>query len=425
MKAVISNRIFMEANDSLRAEIEKKLTYKVPGKMPMDPPIVVRNLKSIKGGLISIPVGALDLVPEEYDIVDKRMKHIAEFPEPLVSLRDDQLEVYNEVTDNCIINAKPGWGKTFTALFIAKKLGQKTLIVVHNTNLRNQWKKEVEKVFGFVPGIIGSGEFDMSTPIVVGNTQTLYNNTEVIKKAFGTIILDECHHVPANSFSKLLDENCARFKIGLSGTLKRKDGKHVYFTDYFSKEIHKPINDNVMTPKVHLHKSGFKFMDGGKPWANRVNDLEYNLEYQKYIAMLAAMYAKLGHKVLVVSARTELLKNVAELIGETAIAITGEIPINDRPKYENMLFDNKNVLCGTLSIYKEGISINCLSAIILATPVNNDPLLEQLAGRVNRPHPNKLDPVIVDIGLEGKTAQRQGRVRFAFYSSMGWKTKQY
>mgnify|MGYP001228285836 CR=1 FL=1 len=426
MKAVLSNRIFLEVSPKLKQEIDKELTYKIPGRMPMDPPVFVKHMKRIRNGLVSIPIGALHLVPSEYEIIDKRVLNQWDFPDTKIDLRPGQVEVYDLVEDNCIINAKPGWGKTFTALHIAKKLGQKTLVIVHTTNLRNQWKTETEKLFGIVPGIIGGGIFDLKGPIVIGNTQSLYNKIPEISKAFGTVILDECHHIPANSFSKILDQNHARYKIGLSGTIKRKDGRHVYFTDYFSKEVHKPINDTVMIPEVHIHYPDFVFPDGNIPWATRVNTLEYDPKYQEYLAALAKYYNSLGHKVLLVAGRTELLVNVAELIGDKAICITGAtVKIEDRAGLEARIWEDIDTLCGAMSIYKEGISINPLSCLIQGTPINNEPMLEQLSGRINRPHKGKPKTVLVDINLVGKTAKRQAAERMGFYIKQGWKITRY
>ena len=99
-------------------------------------------------------------------------------------MRKSQQDVYDEIDDNVIINAWVSWGKTFTGLAIAAKLGQKTLVVTHTVALRNQWAKEVEKVFGISASIIGSGNWDVSGPIVVGNTQTLYRNLDKITKSF-------------------------------------------------------------------------------------------------------------------------------------------------------------------------------------------------------------------------------------------------
>ena len=302
MKAVISNRIYLEVTNEYKDFLSKELTYTIPSYNPTDPPMVIKNMVRVRSNLVSIPVGRVDLIPEDYEIIDKRVNIPAEFPEFKFDLRESQKEVFDSIEDNAIINAWVSWGKTFTGLAIAGKLGQKTLVVTHTVPLRNQWAKEVEKVYGIKPSIIGSGSFDTSGVVVVGNTQTLYRNIERVQRLFGTVILDEMHHVSSPTFSKIIDTSYARYKIGLSGTIERKDGKHVVFRDYFGSQVYKPPKENFMTPKVHVVKSEVRFMDNARvPWANRVTNLTNNEEYQHTISLLAAAYAARGHKVLVVS----------------------------------------------------------------------------------------------------------------------------
>lgn len=426
MKAVISNRIFLEVTPEYKEHLIKELTYTIPAQNPNDPPQVIKNMSRIRENLVSIPVGRIDLIPEDYEIVDKRLEVLEDFPEFKYTLRPSQQAVFDELEDNCIINAWVSWGKTFTGLAIAGKLGQKTLIVTHTVALRNQWAKEVEKVYGIIPGIIGSGSFDTSSCIVVGNTQTLYRNIDRIRKEFGTIILDEMHHVSSPTFSKIIDASHARYKIGLSGTIERKDGKHVVFRDYFGQKIFKPPAENFMVPSIDIVKSDVRFLDGARmPWANRVNVLVNNDEYRHLVAMLAAAYAAKGHKVLVVSDRVQFLKHCAELVGSKSICVTGEVPHEEREKLiDEVKYGDKNVLFGTQSIFSEGISVNNLSCLILGTPINNEPLLTQLVGRVIRDHKDKKPPIVVDIHLKGNTARKQASNRMGFYIKQGWKIRQ-
>ena len=421
MKAVIANRIVMQADSDLHRSIDKELTYVIPSHNPLDPPQVISNMGIVSKHLISMPVGRFDLIPKNYEIVDKRIKIPVEFPEFKYELRRSQQDVYDIIEDNCIINAWVSWGKTFTGLAIAGKLGQKTLIVTHTVPLRNQWVKEVEKVYGITSGIIGSGKWDIDQPIVVGNTQTLYRNISKIQKEFGTIILDEMHHVSSPTFSRIIDTSYARYKIGLSGTIERKDGKHVVFRDYFGSNVLKPPKENYMIPKIHIVTSGIRFMDGSNiPWANKVTNLANNDEYKHTVSMLAAAYAARGHKVLVVSDRVHFLKNCAELTGEKAICLTGEVSHEDRETLINKMFTNeKNVMYGTQAIFSEGISIDNLSCLILGTPINNEPLLTQLIGRVIRKREGKINPVVVDIHLKGNTAKRQASNRVGYYMKQG------
>ena len=425
MKAVISHRIYMDCGADLQEKIDRELTYSIPTHNPLDPPQIIKNMGIIRKGLISLPIGRTDLIPAHYEIVDKRVNKPVDFPEFKFELRPSQKKVYDEIEDNSIINAWVSWGKTFTGLAIAGKLGQQTLVITHTVPLRNQWAKEVKKVYGFEPGIIGSGRFEIDAPIVIGNTQTLYRNIEKIRKEFGTIILDEMHHVSSPTFSKLLDTNYCRYKIGLSGTIERKDGKHVVFRDYFGNTLFKPPKENYMTPTVHIVPSEIRFMDGAKiPWANRVTKLATDEEYQHTISMLAAAYAARGHKVLVVSDRVSFLKRCAELTGDKAICVTGEVSHEDRETLvDEILYGDKEVLYGTQAIFSEGISVDTLSCLILGTPVNNEPLLTQLVGRVIRKKEGKIDPVIIDIHLKGNTARKQASNRVGFYMKQGWNMK--
>ena len=422
MKAVVSNRIYMDIDPQAFNALDKALTYKIDSYRSDVAPTMIKNVRKIRNGLVSIPVGRFDLIPEGYEIKDKRVLLPVDFPEFGFDLRESQQDVYDAIEDNAIINAFVSWGKTFTALAVAAKLGQKTLVVTHTVSLRTQWEKEIRKVFGIEPGIIGSGKYDISPPIVVGNIQTLYKLRGKIEKEFGTIIIDECHHIPANTFSKLVDASYARYKIGLSGTVQRKDGKHVIMPDYFGHTKFTPPKENYMEPTIEVIQTKIRFMDGAKiPWANRINDLVRQEEYGKLICFLAAAYRKQGHKVLLLSDRVYFLKRVKETLGEHCELITGEVPLAEREKkIERVQSGKVDILLGTQSIFSEGISVNPLSCLILATPVSNTPLLTQLVGRVIREYPGKIDPVVVDINLKGKTAEKQAKLRLGHYLQQGY-----
>ena len=84
---------------------------------------------------------------------------------------------------------------------------------------------------------------------------------------------------------------------------------------------------------------------------------------------------------------------------------------------------DKKILFGTQSIFSEGISLNDLSCLVLGTPVNNEPLLTQLVGRVIRDKEGKEKPVVVDIHLKGKTATRQANARMGYYLKQDYEVK--
>ena len=421
MKAVLSNRIYLSVNKEQTNELERELTYTIAPRIPSDPPIVFKTFRYVREGLVSLPMGREDLIPSDYEVVDKRVVNEIEHPEFKFDLRPSQKRVYDEVEDNSIINAWVSWGKTFTGLAIAGKLGQKTLVVTHTTNLRNQWEKEVKKCFGYTAGRIGSGMFNIDAPIVCGNIQTLYRRMDDIKKEFGTLILDEMHHVSSPTFTRIVDEMPCRYKIGLTGTLERKDGRHVVFRDYFGDNVMKPPKENYLVPKIDILKTEIRFLDGSyTPWAERINHLTMDAEYVHGVAATAARYAAEGHKVLVVSDRVKFLKSCAALVGDKAVSITGDMDFAERERTMQKIKNEKQILFGTQSIFSEGISINELSCLVLGTPVNNDPLLTQLIGRIIRKVDGKKQPVVVDFNLKGKTAARQASARMGYYIKQGY-----
>lgn len=304
------------------------------------------------------------------------------------------------------------------------KLGLKTLIVTHTLFLRNQWETEIKKTLGITPGVIGSGKFDIDSPIVVSNIQTLTKYTSEVSTVFGTLIVDECHHCPATVFSNVVDKSKATYKIGLSGTLKRKDGKHVLLPDYFGTKIFKPARTNMMMPNIYRIPTAIPFSDNAEiPWAHRVNDLLSRADFQNMILSAAVAQAEKGHKVLIVSDRVFFLEYCNEILEDQSILITGSVKENREEILREIRQPHKSFVWATTSIFSEGISESALSSLILTTPMNNDSLLEQLIGRIVRVQEGKKTPEVLDFLLQGSTAKRQAAGRLRLYINRGYTVK--
>lgn len=427
MKAIISNKIYMTVEPSMHRQLEKELTYKIPSYSDPDKPTIIKNLKvinyNIAGGkmLVAFPVGRMDLIPKNFEVVDKRaLSPIPDFPEFKFNLRPSQQEILEDMSDNCIINAKVGFGKTFTGLAIASKLKQKTLVVVHTVALRNQWEQEVMKTLGIKPGIIGSGKYNVDSPVVIANIQSLVKHVSALSREFGLVILDEMHHVSSPTFTKVIDGLFCRFKVGLSGTIERKDQKHVVFKDYFGSKLYKPEKENTVQPIVHVIDCGISFSDGqSASWAEKVSVLTESPIYRDLIVALADSYSSDGHKVLAVCDRVDFLRYCDETSKHPSGLLIGET--KDRDKVINgVLNQDISQVWGIQSMVSEGLSINPLSCLILGTPLNNMPLLEQLIGRIIRESEGKVQPVIVDIKLHGNTVSRQFNNRLGHYMKEGY-----
>ena len=238
------------------------------------------------------------------------------------------------------------------------------------------------------------------------------------------VLVSNCHHVAASTFSSVIDKCKSKYKIGLSGTLIRKDGKHVFFNDYFGFDTFRPEKENCMIPRVVVVESQVH-LKAGVHWSNRVTELEvYNETYKHMVVDLATNAAAKGYKVLVVASRVEFLRWAAENTPRSDCITGGIKSIEERTAILNKVAtDEIDILYGTMSIFSEGISQNNLSCIILATPINNESLLTQLIGRIVREVEGKKQPLIIDINLKGPSTKSQSNARLSHYLKAGYQVQ--
>lgn len=288
------------------------------------------------------------------------------------------------------------------------------------------WIAEIKEHFGFDPGVIGGGKYiRQEAPIVVGNIQTVHKFISKHSRDFGMIIIDECHHCSADTFSKVLNISTASIKLGLSGTTKRKDGKHILFNDFFTSRRFIGKDENRMTPNIWTFESDVELSSNSMiPWGVKMNDLVASNVYYLECLFLIESMRKLGHKVLFLSDRTAFLERLFESFDDSKVQlITGTInsSTEERDNIKDLIYAGEcNLLFGTQSIFSEGVSFNPLSCVILGTPISNESLLEQIIGRIMRQFEGKPTPIAIDILLKGNTAKRQSYTRKAVYTRESW-----
>jgi superfamily II DNA or RNA helicase len=428
-RVILTDKAYFTATDTEKERIKTLLRYTIPASRQGAIPEVVVNYTFYPKNVVGIPIErVVDILGTEgYEFDDRRTTTEVEFPEFKFTLRPSQQDIVDNVEGSCIVNAAPSFGKSFTGLAMIGKLGLKALVVVHTTALRDHWVKEVEKVYGFVPSVYGSGRKETDKPITVGNIQSLQKMTKEELDLFGTIVLDECHHSPASTFTNILSKAKAKNKIGLSGTLWRKDGKHVLFTDYFGHKVVSPPDENFLIPTIYRVKTPFRLPDE-EQFTNKVTLLLADEDYIKYVTMLAFARVKQGHQVLIIADRVEFLQRIHENLGEMSCILIGDTAKDATEKREEiirqLLAHEKQVLVGSRQIMSEGISINTLSSLILASPINNKSLLKQVIGRVIRIHEGKLQPEVFDLMLQDGMGRNQARARAEDYIEYGYPTRE-
>jgi superfamily II DNA or RNA helicase/very-short-patch-repair endonuclease len=133
--------------------------------------------------------------------------------------------------DTGVLAATTAFGKTVVAAWLIAQRGVNTLVLVHRRQLLDQW---IERLSTFLDipaksiGHIGGGRSRPTGKVDVGIIQSLVRKGVVsdIVSDYGHMIIDECHHLSAHSFEQVARQAKARFVLGLSATVARKDGHH-------------------------------------------------------------------------------------------------------------------------------------------------------------------------------------------------------
>jgi len=320
-----------------------------------------------------------------------------------------------------LLQAKPGWGKTFAACNLIARNNTKTLILVHTVLLFEQWVKELSiQLPNIEIGKIGSGFF-VIRDVTIAIYKTAYNNLDKLKNEFSTVIVDESHKCPADMFSTVVNNINAKIKIAVTATPRRKDGKHIYLNDFFSTfKVVAEDSRSLAIPAVTVKRTDFKFAvkDPKRDWARAMNTLCSNTDYQQLIAQTAIGYIKQNRCPLIIGERVQMLKDLQVLIPDS-ICVIGE---SDKAIRERALegLGTKYKAILTTKLFDEGISCHRLDTLFFTCPSNNPVQWEQRIGRIERLHKDKQFPLIVDFWLSGGIVARQQTNRMLWYIDRGY-----
>ncbi len=148
-----------------------------------------------------------------------------------VNLRDYQSEALDKWVSNKyrgIIALPTGSGKTIVGLAAFSKLGRWTLVVAFTKEQVKQWREHFIKNTSLSPSDVGVfyGEEKIIAPITITTYQTAFRYINQLSPYFPMIIVDECHHLPADKFRVIAMRSFAPYRLGLSATPFREDGRH-------------------------------------------------------------------------------------------------------------------------------------------------------------------------------------------------------
>ena len=121
-----------------------------------------------------------------------------------------------------------GAGKTLVACLAIEDKQRATLVVTPTLDLVRQWYDVLRGTFGSTVGVgvVGGGDFQVQ-PLTVTTYDSAYLHMDHLGRRFGLLVFDECHHLPGAAYALAAQSSLAPFRLGLTATPERADGRHV------------------------------------------------------------------------------------------------------------------------------------------------------------------------------------------------------
>lgn len=345
----------------------------------------------------------------EHDFIDERTKHKPILFTFNAQLREHQQSVIDTIgkKDLGVIVAPPGSGKTIVALKIISDKQQPALIIVHRKQLLEQWTERIETFLGIPKaeiGKIGQGKNKIGEKITAATIQSLSkapDRLQNIVSSFGTIIVDECHHIPAETYRNTIAKLKTFYLYGLTATPFRKynDGKLI-FTHIG--EVIAEIKSNEITTAKHP-KIIIRNTELDVPFNSKTDKFEtlskilvHDSARNKLILDDISNELKEGKKVVIITERKEHIDSLYQYLKQSyeAVTLSGEDSENNRSSKWKLLKDgNYQVLITTGQFFGEGTDLQNANCLFLVYPFSFEGKLIQYIGRIQR---SEIAPTIYD-----------------------------
>ena len=342
----------------------------------------------------------------DFDFQDNR-KLKEKFPYTFnATLKNHQQKVVETVAkkDFGVIVAPPGSGKTIIGLKIIAEKKQPALIVVHRKQLLEQWQERVQVFLGIPKheiGIIGQGKTKIGKQITIATIQSLSKQIEQIQNQFGTILVDECHHIPAETFRNTIEKLNTFYLYGLTATPFRKynDDKLIFaflgdiISEVASNEIENFKHAQIIVRNTDLHVPFNSKMDNFETLSKiLVHDSERN----KLILNDIKNELSKGKRISIITERKEHIDTLYLFLKQSYEVITlsgDDSDANKKSKWQTLQQGNFQVLITTGQYFGEGSDLSNINSLFLVYPFSFRGKLIQYIGRVQR---SEINPTIYD-----------------------------
>ena len=330
---------------------------------------------------------------------DKRFFKQQNFPNISYKLREKQIEACDKISkkDFCICVAPPGFGKTLIGAKMCEIREVNTLIIVNKNMLLDQWIDRFIDYFEYTKsdiGFLGKSKNKLNGSIDIATMQSLKNNIDIIKD-YSFVIVDECHHIPALTFEKIIKNFQGRYILGLSATPNRKDGMEPLIFQQLGYIAYEAKCKKKYSNKLIVVETEFK--SDVDNFSDLITKIINNDQRNQLIVNQILKYKK--RKILLLTDRIEHIENL-ELILKSLnikfVAMHGSLKTKQQKQNMETII-NSSLVLATTSYFGEGIDFPHLDTIIFATPISYYGRLVQYLGRIGRSGSDCLAIDILDI----------------------------
>ena len=317
-----------------------------------------------------------------------------------------------------VLAATTAFGKTVVAAWLIAQRGVNTLVLVHRRQLLDQW---IERLATFLDlptksvGRIGGGRNKPTGLLDVAVIQSLVRKDVVndCVAEYGQVIVDECHHLSARSFEQVVRQAKARFVVGLSATVTRKDGHHpIIFmqcgsvrhrVDARAQAAARPFEHTVIVRPTAFQTSSTTGTDRRIEFQSLYQLLVDDETRNLAICEEVAQAVRDGRSPLILTERNEHLDRFEGLLSTSVphvVVLRGGMGKRQRQAAAARLAtippEEGRVILATGKYIGEGFDDPRLDTLFLTLPVSWRGTIAQYVGRLHRLYDGKREVQVYD-----------------------------
>lgn len=320
--------------------------------------------------------------------------------------------------DNGVLAATTAFGKTVVAAWLIAQRGVNTLVLVHRRQLLDQWIERLSTFLDLPPssiGRIGGGRTRPTGQVDVAVIQSLVKKGVVDDRVgeYGHLIVDECHHLSAQSFERVARQAKSRFVTGLSATIARKDGHHPiilmqcgpvrYRVDAKAQAATRPFEHVVLVQPTSFQPLRATDTDKRTEFQTLYHELVDDDQRNRRITDDVVDAVRAGRSPLVLTERNEHMARLEQMLAPKVshlVVLRAGMGKKQRQVVAERLAaiprDEARVLLATGRYVGEGFDDARLDTLFLTLPVSWRGTVAQYAGRLHRLYDGKREVRIYD-----------------------------